>query len=69
MVYKKLKYIFLELPNFVKTAQEIETDLDRWFWLFKHLSEADQMPRFMNRRVFKRIVQIAELAKLSEATS
>ncbi len=64
--YNKLQYIFLELPNFVKTPEEIETDLDRWFWLFKHLSEADQMPRFMNRRVFKRIFQIAELANLSE---
>lgn len=63
--YSKLKYIFLELTNFVKRDEEIRTDMDQWFWLFKHLSEASRLPAFMKKRVFRRIFDIAEIANLT----
>ncbi len=63
--YNKLKYIFLELPNFAKGDDEIRTDMDQWFWLFKYLSGADRLPAFMKKKVFKRIFNIAEIASLT----
>src|SRR5690606_19692336 len=69
VLYPKLTYIFLELPNFVKTDTEIRTDMDQWFWLFKHLYKADRLPAFLKKRVFSRIFNIAEISNLSEAIS
>jgi len=36
--YNKLGFKFLELLNFDKTEAQLETDLDRWFYLLKHMS-------------------------------
>src|SRR5690606_39926265 len=63
--YSKLKYIFLELANFVKTDEEIRTDMDQWFWLFRHLHKADRLPAFLKKNVFSRIFNIAEIANLT----
>ena len=63
--YPKLKYIFLELTNFVKTDEEIRTDMDQWFWLFRHLHKADRLPAFLKKNVFSRIFNIAEIANLT----
>jgi predicted transposase/invertase (TIGR01784 family) len=64
--YNKLGYKFLELPKFVKTEAEIETDLDRWFYLLKHMSRLDKVPTFLNKRVFQKIFKIAEVSNLTK---
>ncbi len=64
--YNKLGYKFLELPKFVKTAAELETDLDRWFYLLKHMSHFDKVPAVLNKRVFQKIFKIAELSNLTK---
>jgi predicted transposase/invertase (TIGR01784 family) len=64
--YNKLGYKFLELVKFVKTEAEIETDLDRWFYLLKHMSSLDKVPAFLNKRTFQKIFKIAEISKLSK---
>ena len=64
--YNKLGYKFLELPNFVKTEQEIETDLDRWFYLLKNMSRLDKVPAFLNKRIFQKIFKIAEVGNLTK---
>jgi len=64
--YKKLSYIFLELPNFAKADEEITTDMDRWFWILKNLSKSDKIPTFMNKRIFQRIFKIAEVSNLTK---
>ncbi|MGH2642461.1 MAG: Rpn family recombination-promoting nuclease/putative transposase [Chitinophagaceae bacterium] len=35
--YKKLEFIFLEIPKFVKTLQELETNMDKWVYALKNL--------------------------------
>jgi predicted transposase/invertase (TIGR01784 family) len=64
--YNKLGHKFLELPKFVKTEAEIETDLDRWFYLLKHMTHLDKVPTFLNKRIFQKIFKIAEISKLSK---
>ena len=64
--YNKLGYKFLELPKFVKTEAEIETDLDRWFYLLKHMSQLDKVPAFLNKRIFQKIFKIAEVGNLTK---
>jgi len=64
--YNKLGYKFLELPKFVKTEEELETDLDRWFYLLKHMSHLDKVPAVLNKRVFQKVFKIAEVSKLTK---
>jgi predicted transposase/invertase (TIGR01784 family) len=64
--YNKLGYKFLELPKFVKTEVELETDLDRWFYLLKHMSSLDRVPAVLNKRVFQKVFKIAEVSNLTK---
>ncbi|HZY35502.1 MAG TPA: Rpn family recombination-promoting nuclease/putative transposase [Mucilaginibacter sp.] len=64
--YNKLGYKFLELCKFVKTEAELETDLDRWFYLLKHMSHLDKVPAVLNKRVFQKIFKIAEVSNLTK---
>jgi len=64
--YNKLGYKFLELVKFVKTEAELETDLDRWFYLLKHMSHLDKVPAVLNKRVFQKIFKIAEVGNLTK---
>ena len=64
--YNKLGYKFLELPKFVKTEAELDTDLDRWFYLLKHMSHLDKVPAVLNKRVFQKVFKIAEVSKLTK---
>ena len=64
--YNRLGLKFLILPNFNKAADELETDLDKWLYILKNMSRLNQMPVYLNKRVFKRIFQIAEINKLTK---
>ncbi|EHQ25436.1 Rpn family recombination-promoting nuclease/putative transposase [Mucilaginibacter paludis] len=64
--YNKLGYKFLELPNFVKTEEELETDLDRWFYLLKNMSQLEKIPAVLNKRIFQQVFKIAELSNLTK---
>jgi len=63
--YNKLGFKFLELVKFVKTEAELETDLDRWFYLLKHMNHLDKVPAVLNKRVFQKIFKIAEVSNLT----
>lgn len=64
--YKGMGYKFLELPNFDKREQDLETDLDKWFYLLKNLSRLDKIPDFLDKRVFQKIFKIAEMSKMTK---
>jgi len=64
--YKGMGYKFLELPNFAKKEQELETDLDKWFYLLKNLSRLDKIPDFLDKRVFQKIFKIAEMSNMTK---
>lgn len=64
--YKKLGYKFLDLPNFNKAEADLQTDLERWFYLLKNMSRLDRVPVYFSKRVFQKIFQIAEVSKLTK---
>ncbi|MGF1922988.1 MAG: PD-(D/E)XK nuclease family transposase [Bacteroidia bacterium] len=64
--YKRMGYKFLELPNFDKREQDLETDLDKWFYLLNNLNGLDKIPDFLDKRVFQKIFKIAEMSKMTK---
>ena len=65
--YDKLKFIYLELPKFVKTIDQLETHFDKWLFLLKHLYELNDRPAALQERVFNRLFEVAEIAQFSRA--
>ncbi len=66
-VYKKLTYIYLEMPNFTKTENELVTRLDKWLYFIKNLEDFQSIPEiFKNEVVFVEAIEKAELSKMNE---
>jgi predicted transposase/invertase (TIGR01784 family) len=63
--YDKLKFIYVELPKFNKTVEELETRFDQWLFLLKHLPDLDNPPPGIDGEVFRLLFEIAELANFS----
>ena len=63
--YDKLGYKLLVLPNFNKQVTELKTVMDMWLYLFKYIDKLNQMPKFLDKRVFQLIFDIGEVANLN----
>ena len=63
--YDKLKYIYIELPKFSKTEQELETNFDRWLYVFRHLADLDRRPVALQNRIFEKVFRVAEISNFT----
>ena len=65
--YDKLTFIYLTLPNFKKTLDELETAQDKWFYIFRHLHEMDEIPEVLQEQIFLKLFDTAQLARFDPA--
>jgi predicted transposase/invertase (TIGR01784 family) len=63
--YDKLTFIYLQMPNFVKTENELETHFDKWLYVIRNLSSLSERPAKLQERVFEKLFEIAEIAQFS----
>lgn len=63
--YDKLTFIYLEMPKFRKTEDELVTMFDKWLYVLRNLSRLMERPAALQERVFARLFEQAEVAKLS----
>lgn len=42
--YDKLAFVFIELPKFNKSLNELKSYTDKWLYFLRHLSELDDVP-------------------------
>ena len=61
----KLNFYYVEFPKFDKGIDELTTDLDRWLYLFKHLHTLKTRPAALQVGIFKEVLAMAEIAKMS----
>lgn len=64
--YEKLTYLYLEMPNFSKREDELETRLDQWLYFIKHLEDFQNIPAIFKDEVFTQAFEKAELAKMGQ---
>ena len=60
----KLEFVFVEVAKFDKREDELETDLDKWLYLLKNMSTLLERPAALRDRVFGRLFDVAEYARL-----
>ena len=65
--YDKLTFIYLEMPKFTKTEDELVTMFDKWMFVLHNLSGLLDRPKALQDRVFKKVFEQAEIAQYSEA--
>jgi predicted transposase/invertase (TIGR01784 family) len=63
--YDKLTFIYLEMPKFLKSEDELETDFDRWLYLLKNMALFEELPIRFQQKLFKSFFQEAAVLNLS----
>ena len=62
----KLEFVFVEVAKFNKREDGRETDLDKWLYLLKKMSTLLERPAALRDRVFGRLFDVAEYARLDD---
>ncbi len=63
--YDKLKFIYIELPKFKKEEAELETQFDKWLFVFRHLANLQNRPQKLQDKIFEKLFEAAEIAKFT----
>ncbi len=64
--YDKLKFIYIELPKFKKTIDQLETHLDKWLFILRNLANlSDPPPGSLQETVFSELFEVAAIANFS----
>ncbi len=64
--YDKLKFIYIEVIKFDKKENELETELEKWLYYMKHISEMKEEPDFLKMPELKQFAYLAEYANLTD---
>lgn len=65
--YDKLTYVYLEMPKFTKSLEELETHFDKWLFILRNLNKLTERPIRLQERIFKKLFLEAEIANFDEA--
>ncbi len=63
--YDKLTFIYLEMPKFTKTLDELETRFDKWLYIIRNLNKLERVPEKLRESIFEKVFETAEIAKFT----
>ena len=63
---EKLTFVYVELPKFTLTMDELQTNTDKWIYFIKHAPELESVPQALEAEPFDLAFHLAELAQLNE---
>ena len=61
----KLTFVYLEMPKFNKTEDQLENMFDKWLFVLRNLSRLLERPAALQERVFEKLFRQAEIAKFT----
>ena len=62
--YDKLMFIYLEMPKFRKSEDELISQFDKWMYVLKNMHRLQDKPVRLQEKVFDKLFHEAEIAKL-----
>lgn len=63
--FNKLNYIYLEMPKFSKSENELLTEQDKWSFFIKNLPNLDHIPEKLHSDIFLKAFNMAEIANFT----
>ncbi|MEM8642160.1 MAG: Rpn family recombination-promoting nuclease/putative transposase [Cyanobacteria bacterium P01_G01_bin.54] len=63
--YDKLTFIYLEMPKFTKTIEQLENRFEKWLYVLRNLSQLQEIPESLQEEVFKKLFEIAEISQFN----
>ena len=63
--YDKLTFIYLEMPKYNKTIDQLETRFDKWLYVIRNLNRLDRVPDKLREKIFEKLFETAEIAKFT----
>ena len=63
--YDKLTFLYLEMPKFNKTEDELVTMFDKWLFVLRNLSGLMERPAALQERIFTKLFEQAEIARFT----
>jgi predicted transposase/invertase (TIGR01784 family) len=64
--YRKLKYLFIEMPRFEKTEAELTTRFEKWIYFLKNLEDFNEIPTILNEPIFQEAFEVARVANFDK---
>jgi predicted transposase/invertase (TIGR01784 family) len=64
--YNKLTFIYLEMPKFNKSVDELETRFDKWLYVIRNLNKLDRIPDKLREQIFDKLFETAEIARFTQ---
>jgi predicted transposase/invertase (TIGR01784 family) len=65
--YDKLTYIYIEMPKFKKSEQELANHLEKWLFFLNNVEDLSNLPKtFKNDEVLESAFDVAEFLALDE---
>ena len=64
--YDKLTFIYLEMPKFNKTENELTDMFEKWLFVLRNLSRLMERPKALQERIFTKLFEAAEIAKFTK---
>lgn len=64
--YDKLTFIYLEMPKFNKTIDELENRFEKWMYVLKNLPKLERIPEKLKEKIFLKLFEKAEIAKFNK---
>lgn len=61
----EIRYYFIELPKFAKTADELETVIEKWVYFIKHTGRLDHVPAKLDAPAFRKAFELANRANMT----
>ena len=58
--YDKLTFIYLEMPKFTKTEDQLVTMFDKWLYAIRHLATLLNRPKALYEKVFEQLEELME---------
>jgi len=63
--YNKLTFIYLEMPKFNKTIDELTSRFEKWLFVIRNLNRLDRVPDKLRERIFDKLFETAEIARFT----
>ena len=63
--YDKLTFIYIELPKFDKSAEQLQSKIEKWIYVLKYLAKLQDRPVALQEKIFTKLFAAAEIAKYS----